>query len=756
MSSVSLRNLVSGIGLFVAVLTALVIPAGYFLAEYFNKASITQYKADLGAVPLAQYIYAHNDLWQYQQLRLAELLEVLDRTGEPIRKRIIDSSGKMVLTGGTDVAAPVMTRSAPIVVSGATVGRVEIATSMQRTLIETALVAILSGLLGYAVFFAVRVFPLRVLDRTIGDLAAANQVIAQRNLLLSHQNETLVEHKKALREQNQLFDAALNNMAQGVCMFDKDSRLVVSNQRYLTMYGLDPDIVKPGCTLRELVEHRKTRGSFFGDADEYVESVQTALAHGEQINKEVEINDGRVMSLVTNPMPDGGWVATHEDITERRRVEAKIHFMARHDALTHLPNRAEFREATEKALANLQRDETLGILCLDLDRFKQVNDTLGHPTGDQLLQAVAGRLRNCLRDGDIVSRFGGDEFAILQRYAAQPTAATALATRVIEALEQPFDINGNQVGIGVSIGIAIAPADGLDVDRLIRNGDLALYRSKAEDKGTFRFFEQAMDARMQARHKLERDLRKGIAGNEFELYYQPVIKLETQTISGFEALLRWHHPERGLVMPDAFIPLAEEVGLIVPLGEWVLREACREAAKWPYEIYVAVNLSPAQFKNRNIEQVVFSALAQSRLSPKRLELEITETVLLDDEKSALATLHKLRQFGVSIAMDDFGTGYSSLGYLRSFPFDKIKIDRSFISDILTRKDCLAIVRAVSGLGTSLGMSITAEGVETADQLERLKTAGCTEVQGYLFSPPIPAIEVSAIIDRMGPASRLVA
>jgi len=539
-------------------------------------------------------------------------------------------------------------------------------------------------------------------------------------------------------------------------MFDKDSRLVVSTQRYMTMYGLSPDIVKPGCTLRELVEHRKSRGSFFGDADEYVESVQSALARGEQINKEVEIDDGRVMALVTNPMPDGGWVATHEDITERRRAEAEIHFMARHDALTKLPNRVEFREETVKALANLQRDESLGIMCLDLDRFKQVNDTLGHPTGDQLLQAVAGRLRNCLRDDDIVSRFGGDEFAILQRNATQPTGATALATRVIEALEQPFDINGNQVGIGVSIGIAIAPADGLEVDRLIRNGDLALYRAKAEEKGTFRFFEPAMDARMQARHKLELDLRKGIANQEFELYYQPVVRLDTQKISGFEALLRWHHPERGLVMPDEFIPLAEEVGLIVPLGEWVLREACREAAKWPDNIHVAVNLSPAQFKSRNIEQVVFSALAHSKLSPQRLELEITETVLLADEKSALATLHNLREFGVSIAMDDFGTGYSSLGFLRSFPFDKIKIDKSFISDLLTRKDCFAIVHAVSGLGASLGMSITAEGVETVAQLERLMTAGCTEVQGYLFSAPLQANELSAIIDRMGPATRRVA
>ena len=353
--------------------------------------------------------------------------------------------------------------------------------------------------------------------------------------------------------------------------------------------------------------------------------------------------------------------------------------------------------------------------------------------------------------------FGGDEFAILQRNADQPNAATALATRVIEALEQPFDIDGNHVNIGVSIGIAIAPADGMDVDRLLRSGDLALYRAKAEEKGTFRFFEQAMDARMQARHRLELDLRKGIANKEFELYYQPIVKLDTQRISGFEALLRWHHPERGLVMPDEFIPLAEEVGLIVPLGEWVLREACLEAAKWPANLHVAVNLSPAQFRSRNIEQVVFSALANSRLSPQRLELEITETVLLADEKTTLATLHNLREFGVSIAMDDFGTGYSSLGYLRSFPFDKIKIDRSFIADLLTRKDCTRHrARGHAGSAPASACRSPRRASKQCRSSNWLKNEGCTEAQGYLFSPPRPASAVAEMISRIGPATLRVA
>jgi diguanylate cyclase (GGDEF)-like protein/PAS domain S-box-containing protein len=756
MSSSSLRNLVSGIGLFVAVFTALVIPTGYFLTNYYNKAGVTQYKADLGAVPLAQYIYSNNALWEYQELRLAELLEVIDRTGEEIHKRIVDSHGTTVLDEGADLAAPTLVRSAPIVVSGATVGRIEIATSLQWLLVETALISILSGLFGYGVYFAMRILPLRVLDRTLDNLADANRTIEERNRLLHQQNDRLVAHEQELQKQNRRFDAALNNMAQGLCMFDKDARLVVCNQRYLTMYGLSPDIVKPGCTLQELAEHRKSRGSYFGDAEEYIQSVRRALAAGESITKALEIDDGRVMAVATNPMSDGGWVATHEDITARRQAEEKIHFMARHDALTKLPNRLEFQEELEKALVNAQRGESLGVLCLDLDRFKQANDTLGHPVGDRLLQAVAVRLQNCLRDGDVVSRFGGDEFSILQRNVEQPNGATALATRLIEVLDKSFDIDGNQVNIGVSIGISIAPADGTDVERLLRNADLALYRAKADGKGTFRFFEQAMDARMQARSKLEHDLRKGIVNKEFELYYQPVITLDTQKISGFEALLRWNHPERGLVLPGDFIPLAEEVGLIVPLGEWVLREACHQAAKWPNDIHVAVNLSPAQFKSRNIEQVVFSALAHSGLTPQRLELEITESVLLNEEEATLATLHKLRAFGVGIAMDDFGTGYSSLAYLRSFPFDKIKIDQSFIADLLTRKDSLAIVRAVTGLGTSLGMSITAEGVETVPQLERLKKEGCTEVQGYLFSPPRPASELAEMIDSMGPAARRVA
>jgi diguanylate cyclase (GGDEF)-like protein/PAS domain S-box-containing protein len=748
---------VSGIGLSISVFTALVIPTGYFLTNYYNKAAVAQYKADLGAIPLAKFIYSHDALWQYQELRLAELLEAIDRSGEAIHTRIVDARGTTVFDeGSSELVAPTLMRSAPIVVSGATMGRLEVSSSLRQLLVETALVSILSGLLGYGVYFALRTLPLRALDGTLNNLADANRTIEKRNRLLHEQNVRLTAHEHELRKQNRLIDVALNNMTQGLCMFDKDARLVVTNERYLTMYGLSADIVKPGCTLHELTEHRKSRNVFFGDADEYVQRVRRALASGESINEAIEIDDGRVMAVVTSPMADGGWVATHEDITERRQAEDKIHFMARHDALTKLPNRLEFQEELEKALGGANRGESIGVLCLDLDRFKQANDTLGHPVGDRLLQAVAVRLQSCLREGDVVSRFGGDEFSILQRNAEQPNGATALAARLIDMLDKPFDFDGSRVNIGVSIGISIAPADGADVERLLRNADLALYRAKAEGKGTFRFFEQDMDARMQARSKLEHDLRIGIGNKEFELYYQPVIRLDTQRISGFEALVRWNHPERGLVMPNDFIPLAEEVGLIVPLGEWVLRDACHQAAKWPGDIHVAINLSPAQFKGRNIEQLVFSALSYSGLAPQRLELEITETVLLADEEATLVTLHKLRAFGVRIALDDFGTGYSSLGYLRSFPFDKIKIDRSFVADLLTHKDSLAIVRAVTGLGASLGMSITAEGVETVPQLDWLRKEGCTEVQGYLFSPPRPASELSEMMATMGPVVRRVA
>ncbi len=440
------------------------------------------------------------------------------------------------------------------------------------------------------------------------------------------------------------------------------------------------------------------------------------------------------------------------DVTERKQAEARIAYMAHHDALTGLPNRVLFHERLADALARVRRAggwSGLAVHCLDLDHFKSVNDTLGHPVGDQLLKAVAERLGACVGEEALVARLGGDEFAVIQPLAAGPNAAGELASRLIAVVAAPYEVQGHEVVIGASIGIALAPDDGDTADALLRNADMALYRAKAEGRGTSHFFEPEMDRRIQARRSLELDLRKAFVAGEFELFYQPLVNLGSNAVTGFEALLRWHHPERGMISPAEFIPLAEEIGLIVPLGEWVLRQACSQAATWPGEIKVAVNLSPAQFRSRGVVQAVMSALAHSRLAPERLELEITETVLLGETDANLATLHRLREIGARISMDDFGTGYSSLSYLRSFPFDKIKIDRSFVRELAERPDCVAIVRAVTGLGASLGIATTAEGVETREQLERLRREGCTEVQGFLFSPPRPAGEIACLMPERG-------
>jgi len=438
-------------------------------------------------------------------------------------------------------------------------------------------------------------------------------------------------------------------------------------------------------------------------------------------------------------------ISVLEDITDRRQAEQKIRHMAHHDALTDLPNRLLLRERLDDALAGTRRgDRELAVLLLDLDRFKEINDTLGHPVGDALLKAVALRLRSCVRDGTTIARLGGDEFAIVEHVTDAATEATVLAERLQTALSAPFDLGDHQAVIGSSIGIAIAPGDGIDTDQLLRNADLALYRAKSEGRGTYHFFEPEMDARMRARRTLERDLRMALVNGEFELYYQPFVNLQRNEVCAFEALLRWHHPERGMVSPAEFIPVAEEIGLIVPIGEWVVRTACAEAATWPERIKVAVNLSPVQFKNPNLVQMVFSALTVSGLQGRRLELEITESALLQNSAATLATVHQLRALGVQISMDDFGTGYSSLGYLQSFPFDKIKIDRSFINNLSKGAGALAILKAITTLANSLGVATIAEGVETREQLEIIRAEGCSEMQGFLFSPARPATEIARL------------
>jgi diguanylate cyclase (GGDEF)-like protein/PAS domain S-box-containing protein len=435
-----------------------------------------------------------------------------------------------------------------------------------------------------------------------------------------------------------------------------------------------------------------------------------------------------------------------EDIAERKRAEAQIARLAHYDPLTELPNRLLFHKDLSDALARAARREDLvAVHCVDLDRFKVVNDTLGHPVGDALLKAAAERLRACVREGDTVARLGGDEFAVVQMGLTDLSGATRLAARIVEALEAPFDLLGHQVVIGGSVGVAVSPDDGLDCDELLKKADMALYRAKADGKGTFHFFERAMDEQLQARRALELDLRKALSEGQFELFYQPLFDLEADRVTGCEALLRWFHPERGMVSPGEFIPLAEEIGLIGALGDWVLRAACDEAARWPEHVRLAVNLSPAQFRDRRLAATVVQALAASGLPAERLELEITESVLLQDSASNMAILHDLKALGVRISMDDFGTGYSSLSYLRSFPFDKIKIDQTFVRDILDDADALAIIKAVLDLGASLGITTTAEGVESEEQLHELRRQGCGEIQGYFISRPKPATEIAALL-----------
>jgi diguanylate cyclase (GGDEF)-like protein len=425
----------------------------------------------------------------------------------------------------------------------------------------------------------------------------------------------------------------------------------------------------------------------------------------------------------------------------------EAHHLALHDVLTGLPNRAFLAARLEQVLADAQRNETMvAVLCLDLDRFKQVNDTLGHPIGDLLLRIVADRLRACVRKCDTVVRLGGDEFAIIQAPLARLQDAATLAERVVMALSEPYDLNGHQVVAGASVGIALVPADTNDPTHLLKMADLALYRAKQEGRGTFRMFEPGMDTKLQARRMLELDLRRAVMSQEFELHYQPLVDVASGEVTALEALVRWRHPERGLVPPNDFIPLAEETGLIGPIGAWVLEQACMDAAQWPTDKPVAVNISAAQFKGCGLVAVVEHALATAALSPARLELEITETALIADADSTLEVLRELRAMGIRIAMDDFGTGYSSLGYLRSFPFDKIKIDRCFVKDIETNPDCKAIVRAVTGLSSNLGIVTTAEGVVTFAELAQLRAEGCDQVQGYFFSRPVPAAEVTDLLN----------
>ena len=683
------------------------------------------------------------------------------------------------------------------------------------------------------------------------------------------------ESQRRLESEKHRLDTALNNMTQGLVLYDASARIVVFNQRYINMYGLSTNVVRPGCHFRDLIQHRKETGSFDGDVDEFCSNILTNVAQGKVTHNILKAADGRSVQIINKPLTQGGWVATIEDITERQNLEQerdrnyaflqqiidhipsqitvknasdgryllvnrvaeaqfgisreaivgktacdifpkasadiiaaddtktlqsadglfldehswesqalgrrfitskrivireqaaetryiinvvddvterrnaveKIEHLAHYDALTDLPNRVLFREQMERELHRTRRGEQFALLYIDVDEFKGINDSLGHHVGDELLKAVATRLKDTIRETDLIARLGGDEFAIIQTNISGTADVVEFVTRIHEAIRQPHQCLGHQLSTDASIGIALAPGDGTDLEQLIKNADLAMYGAKANGRRTYRFFEPGMDATAKARLAMEQDLRQALANGGFEIHYQPLVDLRRDEVTGCEALLRWRHPERGMISPAEFIPVAEDTGLINELGEWVLRVACAEAATWPDHIRLAVNVSPVQLKCQTLALKIAGALAASGLAASRLELEITEAVLIDDDEAALSILHQLRSIGVRIALDDFGTGYSSLSYLKRFPFDKIKIDRCFVSDIAEIDGSSAIVQAVVNIAAERNMTTTAEGVETQQQRERLRALGCTEMQGYLFSAAKPGPEVRQLFGR---------
>jgi len=559
--------------------------------------------------------------------------------------------------------------------------------------------------------------------------------------------------KQQLAQLGGWFEIALNNMGRGLSMFDAEQRLLVCNRLYREIFDLPERLTRPGTPLAEIIRNhvKKETGSDTQKDREnqhkWIEYHVAALARGETFSDTRHLKNGRIILVTNQPMPGGGWVDLQEDITEKCKAEQKITWLARHDTLTEIANRFQFREHLDTWFRELPPGSGFAVHWIDLDHFKSVNDTLGHPAGDALLKSVAKRLRNTLRGPDLVARLGGDEFAVLQAGATREAQAVKLAKRLIRALAEPHHVLGHKVLAAASIGVALAPSQGRNADELLKNADIALYRAKGSGRGCYACFEPKHDQKTAPRRGLEADLRGAQEKGQLELYYQPIVELGREEVMGFEALMRWHHPERGMLPPGDFIPLAEQTGLIVEIGAWALHRACHEAMSWPEHIKVTVNLSPTQFESGDLYRTVAHALAESGLSPSRLELEITEGLLLRDEAGTHEVLHKLRDLGVKIALDDFGTAYASLSYLRSFPFDKIKIDRSFITDLDMQKstDCVAIIHAVAGLAKRMQMSTVAEGVETLDHLNTVTIAGCEEVQGFYFSQAVPAAEVKAVL-----------
>jgi diguanylate cyclase (GGDEF)-like protein len=557
----------------------------------------------------------------------------------------------------------------------------------------------------------------------------------------------VLERTLEVSAQATLLKATLDNMDQGLIKVDADGRITVWNQRALDLLGLPPELMASNPTLSAVLDAQAARREFDKSDEAFVRWIRSAARDQKAHSYERERPNGTVLEIRTVPLPGGGGVRTFTDVTARKQAERLTEHMARHDALTGLPNRTLFRERLGQELARADREgASFALFCLDLDRFKAVNDKFGHPVGDRLLVLVGERIRSVLRTEDVVGRLSGDEFAILQIGAGSAHEASTLARRLNEALAQPFSIDGHTIELGVSIGIALAPQDRASSDQLFKSADMALYRAKSEGRDTFRFYEPSMDAAVEARQSLELDLRHALSKGEFALHYQPVVDPKSRGVRGFEALLRWRHPERGAVPPCDFITLAEDTRLIIPIGDWVLREACREAMSWPGSTTVAVNISAVQMENPGLVQGVVSALTASGLPPHRLELEITESVLMQESEAVLKSLRMLRDLGVRFALDDFGTGFSSLSYIQKLPLDRIKIDRSFVKNIADPTTA-AIVRTIIGLGTGLGIAVTAEGVETEDQLDFVRREGCALVQGFLLSRPLPPEQARAFASR---------